>query len=306
MRDSTAVGHATILVVVVLYRSSLAAAQTLQGLATAFAANPSLLRGMEVLVWDNGPEAIADPQLPFPFTYVHAEHNQGVAGAYNGASARARKRGHNWMLLFDQDTCITEEFLLRCQEYGSDLAGSQEIAAIVPFLYAGTFQLSPRRLTMFSQPPIPAGKSYIERRKMFAANSGTMVRVDALKQIGGYSLDFWLDHSDRYVFHQFHRQGFSVFVAADLRLQHELAMLDYDRRMTPERYRNFLDAEAAFDALYNGWPQRTVQTLRLPIRALRQRRYQNKVYRRMTMQAFWRRVLKSRKRWLDTWLEGRT
>ena len=62
-------------------------------------------------------------------------------------------------------------------------------------------------------------------------------------------------------------------------------------RITPEtRYRNFLDAEAAFDALYSGWPERTVQTLRLPIRALRQSRYQNKVYRRMTMQAFWRRA----------------
>jgi GT2 family glycosyltransferase len=305
MRDSTK-GPATILVVVVVYQSSLSAAQTLQGLVTAFAANPSLLRGMQVLVWDNSPEAVADPQLPFPFTYVHAERNQGVAGAYNGAMARARQSGYTWMLLLDQDTCITEEFLLRCQEYGRDLAGSHDIAAVVPFLYAGTFQLSPRRLTMFSQPPIPDGKSYIERRKMFAANSGTMVRVDALEKIGGYSLDFWLDHSDRYVFDQFHRQGFAIFVAADLRLQHELAMLDYDRRMTPERYRNFLEAEAAFDALYNGWPQRTVQTLRLPFRALRQRRYQNKLYRRMTMQAFWRRALRSRKRWLDTSLEVRS
>jgi hypothetical protein len=304
MRDSTAVGPATILVVVVLYQSSLTAAKTLQGLVTAFAANPSLLRGMDVLVWDNSADAVADPRLPFPFTYAHAERNQGVAGAYNGAMARAQQSSHTWMLLLDQDTCITEEFLLRCQEYGRDLSGSQEIAAIVPFLYAGTFHLSPRRLTMFSQPPIPDGKSYIERRKMFAANSGTMVRVDALQQIGGYSLDFWLDHSDRYVFHQFHRKGFAVFVAADLRLQHELAMLDYDRRMTPERYRNFLDAEAAFDALHNGWAQRTVQTLRLPIRALRQRRYQNKVYCRMTMENFWRRVLKSRKRWLDTGLQG--
>src|ERR1700761_1138380 len=108
MRDSTAVGHATILVVVVLYRSSLAAAQTMQGLAKAFAADPSLLREMDVLVWDNGAEPIADPRLPFPFTYVHAQRNQGVAGAYNGALARARESGHTWMLLLDQDTCITE------------------------------------------------------------------------------------------------------------------------------------------------------------------------------------------------------
>ena len=30
-------------------------------------------------------------------------------------------------------------------------------------------------------------------------NSGMLLRVAALRRIGGYSMDFWLDFSDRYV-----------------------------------------------------------------------------------------------------------
>ncbi|MGI8770599.1 MAG: glycosyltransferase [Acidobacteriaceae bacterium] len=288
-----------ILIVVVLYRTDFAGSETLAGLVTAFRANPALLDRMELLVWDNSPEALTDPELPFAFTYQHAERNDGVAGAYNAAARLAEQSGHTWMLLLDQDTGVTEEFLRSMDSYGRELAANQNIAAVVPFLYAGSFQLSPRRLAVLNHPPIASGKSYIERRRMFAANSGTLMRVSALRQVGGYSLDFWLDHSDIYVFHQFHRHGLGIFVAADLRLQHQVAMLDYDRRMTPERYGNFLAAEAAFDAIHNGYMQRTVQTLRLPIRALRQRRYPNKVYSRMTWRAFWQRVIRRSRWWAD-------
>jgi GT2 family glycosyltransferase len=290
-----------ILVVVVLYRTVFADSQTLAGLITSFTANPALLGSMELLVWDNSPEPLSDPTLPFPFTYRHAEQNRGVAGAYNEAARLGEESGRTWMLLLDQDTSVTEEFLRGMDSYGRELAGKDEIAAVVPFLYAGSFQLSPRRLTFLNQPRIASGKSYLERRRMFAANSGTLMRVAALLKVGGYCIDFWLDHSDIYVFNQFHQYGLAVFVAADLRLQHEIAMLDYDRRMTPERYGNFLAAEAAFDALYNGWLQRTVQTLRLPFRALRQRRYQNKAYSRMSWRAFRQRLVRRPSRWVEDW-----
>lgn len=288
-----------ILIVVVIYRTVFASSETLAGLTAAFTANPALLDAMEVLVWDNSPEAIPQPELPFAFAYRHAGENRGVAGAYNEAARLAQERGCIWMLLFDQDTQVTEEFLRGMDTCGRKLAAEQEIAAAAPFLYAGSFQLSPRRITVLNQPPIPSDRSYIERRRMFAANSGTLMRVAALLKIGGYSLDFWLDHSDIYVFHQFHRRGLGIFIAADLRLEHQIAMLDYDRRMTPERYSNFLGAEAAFDARHNGWLQRTVQTLRLPVRALRQRRYQNKAYSRMTWKAFGQRILRRPSRWAE-------
>jgi GT2 family glycosyltransferase len=290
-----------ILVVVVLYRTAFADSETLARLVTSFTANPALLDCMELLVWDNSPEPLLDPKLPFAFTYRHAEQNLGVAGAYNEAAKLAQESGRTWMLLLDQDTSVTERFLRGMDSYGRELATNDDIAAVVPILYADSFQLSPRRLTFLNQPRIASGKSYLERRRMFAANSGTLMRVAALLKVGGYSIDFWLDHSDIYVFNQFHRSGLAVFVAADLRLQHEIAMLDYDRRMTPERYGNFLAAEAAFDALYNGWLQRTVQTLRLPFRALRQLRYQNKAYSRMTWRVFRQRLVRRASRWPEGW-----
>ncbi len=284
-----------ILVVVVLYRMAFADSDTLAGLAASFQANPALLECMEVLVWDNSPAALSNPELPFAFTYRHVEQNQGVAGAYNGAASLAEERGHTWMLLLDQDTSVTAEFLRGMEAHGRELALNEEIAAIVPMLYAGGFQLSPRRLTVWGQPPITPRGSYIERRRMFAANSGTLMRVAALRKIGGYSLDFWLDHSDIYVFHQFHQQRMAVFVAADLRLQHEVAMLDYDRRMTPERYGNFLAAEAAYLNLYRGWVARAFHVPRLAARALRQRKYRDPAFSRLTWQSLRAWVCSSRR-----------
>src|ERR1700743_38876 len=86
------------LTVVVLYRTPLAASKTLAGLTQAFAEEPLLLGQLEGLVWDNSPEALNDPRLPFPFTYRHAAKNEGVSGAYNAAAGIAAQRGYEWLL----------------------------------------------------------------------------------------------------------------------------------------------------------------------------------------------------------------
>ena len=287
---------AAIVMVVVLYRTAFEDSKTLGGLTRAMAEDPTLLRSFHLLVWDNSPEPLEAARLLFPFRYHHAGRNEGVAGAYNGAARLAREEGAPWLLLFDHDTSVTGDFLRRMQQHAEQAGDDGRIAAIVPFLYAGEFLVSPRLWRFARHVPLPRpAASYAERRPIFAANSGTLMRPDALEAIGGYSSRFWLDYSDIYVFHRFYAQGFGVRIAGDLALQHEVAMLDYDARMSPARYATYLAAESDFLDLYRGPAERMLHLARLAARAVRQRRFADAAFSRMTRQELWQR-LRTRRR----------
>jgi GT2 family glycosyltransferase len=287
------------LAVVVLYRatsdSSPDVPRTLIGLAQAFAADASLAKQLDVLVWDNSPEPLSEPlkqlSLPFAFTYQHAGQNEGVSGAYNAAAVLAEQRGCAWLLLLDDDTTVTAEFLRGMLGHAAQIAEVNEekderIAAVAPFLYAGSFCMSPRLWRFARHVPLPRpAQPYTETRSIFAANSGTLMRVRVLEAIGGYNARFWLDFSDIEVFQRLHSHGFSVRIAGDLRLEHEMAMLDYDRRMTPARFATFLAAESDFMDLYRGPLERGMHLLRLAARVMHQRSYADPAFIRLSWQA---------------------
>jgi GT2 family glycosyltransferase len=291
MPRQAAVPTVRALAVVVLYRTTMAASKTLTGLARAFAEDASLAKQLDVLVWDNSPEAILEHGkehlLPFAFTYQHAPLNEGVSGAYNAAAVMAEQRGCAWLLLLDDDTSVTSEFLRGMLSHAArvgEVAGEDErIAAVVPFLYAGAFCMSPRLWRFTRHVPLPRpAHPYTEMRSIFAANSGTLMRVRALEAIGGYNKRFWLDFSDIEVFHRLHVHGLSVRIASDLRLEHEMAMLDYDRLMTPARFATFLAAESDFMDLYRGPLERGMHVLRLAARVLHQRSYADPAFARLS------------------------
>jgi GT2 family glycosyltransferase len=279
------------LAVVVLYRTPFAQSKTIAGLAQALAEYPALAQQVNVLVWDNGPQAQEERGLPFVFTYLHSIANEGVTGAYNAAIRTAAQRGCGWLLLLDDDTSVTGEFLRGMLNYAAEIVDEERIAAVVPYLYAGTFCMSPRlwRFARHVPLPRPAG-AYTERRSIFAANSGSLMRARALETIGGYSSRFWLDYSDIDVFHRLHQRGFFVRIAGDLRLEHDMAMLDYDRRMTPGRFATFLVAESDFMDLYRGPAERGMHLLRLAARVLHQRSYADPAFARLSSKALWERL----------------
>jgi GT2 family glycosyltransferase len=279
------------LAVVVLYRTPLDASKTLAGLAQAFAEDASFMEQLDVLVWDNSPEGLRGRSLPFAFTYQHAPLNEGVSGAYNAAATLAEQRGCTWLLLLDDDTSVTAEFLRGMLGHAARIADEERIAAIAPFLYAETFCMSPRLWRFARHVPLPRpAHPCTETRAIFAANSGTLMRVRALKAIGGYNAQFWLDYSDIELFHRLHRHGFFVRIASDLRLEHEMAMLDYDRRMTPARFATFLAAESDFMDLYRGRLERAMHLLRLTARVLHQRSYADPAFAGLSRQALWERL----------------
>ena len=135
-----------ILAVVVLYKQSPQQSQTIQSLIRVFAGNPGLDASVGVLLWDNSPAPATNVSLPFKFELGHAGRNVGTSGAYNYAMELAGSLGCPWLLLLDQDTTVTLEFLRGMIGYGEKFREAPEIAAVVPFIFSHGTLVSPRRL----------------------------------------------------------------------------------------------------------------------------------------------------------------
>ncbi len=291
-----------ILAVMVRYEMELAASETVQGLSAALAADEELCEAYRLLIWDNSPQPLIDPQLPVPFEYRRSERNLGVSGAYNGAMEYALEQGMEWMLLLDQDSEVTAEFLRILLRHARALHGDARIAAIAPTVKVGAFVASPREQLFNRSRPYPAGECGIAPGEAGACNSGCLIRTSALQEVGGFSTDFWLDYSDVYVFHQFFLRGKRVWRAADAELQHEMTMLDYDRLMSAWRYRNFSFAETAFLDLYRSRAERAVQHGRLLARAVKQKlKFKNPEFSRITWEQFFYRIRTPRRVRLARW-----
>jgi GT2 family glycosyltransferase len=297
--------NAQVVAVIVLYKRRPEQSQTINSLASVLERNPSLLRSIRIFLWDNSPQAIDRLDLPFPCDYKHGGGNVGTSGAYNHAMVFAEAQGSPWLLLLDQDTTLSDEFLPRMLEYGYQLQDSPEVGSVVPFVYSHGKPVSPRLLGRFNRNlQLPLGFHGICRKKSYAINSTAMLRVAALREIGGYSEEFWLDLSDVYAFLAMNQKGRYMYVAGDLVLEHSLAGMDYDNEMTCERYRNFLAAESAYVDLYSSPPERAAQLLRLLIRTFRQyRRYQNKAFAGLAWEYFVQRLFHRKAERLKMWRE---
>lgn len=274
----------TILATMVRYNTPLSDSHAVQGICQALAGDIRLRRAYRFLVWDNSPEELRAPRLPIPFDYKHSRSNLGVSGAFNNAMRYARTHGSDWLLLLDQDSRVTASFLHSMLHWTRRLESRREIALIAPTVRVGDHIVSPRRYLFNRHRAYSGANPEIAPGNPFAINSGCMVRTSSLCEIGGFSLDFWLDYSDIELCHRFFLGGYKLWRATDAELQHEMSIMDYDRLMTAERYTNYSYAETAFNDIYKGRLENLAQTLRLALRFIRQRRkYRNSVFSRITL-----------------------
>jgi GT2 family glycosyltransferase len=292
-----------ILAVVVRYKTPLEQSQTLTSLAEAFASDPDLLRRYGVLVWDNSPVRLNNPQLSFPFEYGFSDQNLGVSGAYNHALTHAQLMGSAWLLLLDQDTTVTVDYMQRMQGHVKEVENDAAIATIVPFVRSHDTLVSPRTFGRWIRNhQIPRSVSGLYHQDAYAVNSGTVMRVSALQSVGGYSEIFWLDLSDAYIFQALYRRGKRMYIAGDIELAHSVASMDFDRHMTPERYLSFLAAENLYLAMYRSRVVNLAQTMWLVARAGRQyRRYKNKAFAKLTLRFLGQRIFRSKLGCVKEW-----
>lgn len=266
-----------VLIVLVRYCVPLEQSAVMQCLTQYFADNPSLRDHCCILVWDNSPQALAEPSLMtgsgLPFEYRHSGSNVGVSGAYNHAMDLAKQRSDTWLLLLDQDTTLPQGFLEAMLDYAARLEKEEQVAAVAPAVLMGSEVVSPKVTTRFGGSiDFPDGFREAASREVVLVNTGLLLRVAALERIGGFSLHFWLDFSDRYLCHMLAKHGFSVWIASELRLAHHISLMAGEGHMPEARYANLVAAEDAYFSLYKSFPRNVVYCQRLLRNAWRERK----------------------------------
>ena len=244
---------ASILAVIVLYNRQLCQSQCVSSLIQILNGNPALAKHFSLVLYDNSPqpqslEAAGD----LPIHYVHDPSNGGLAPAYNFALARAESEGREWLLLFDQDTSPTSDFLLELVTLAATLRGQTTVAAIVPKLLVKGIVYSPAThfidvLRRQFSPPTP--NTYdtllgVQEHRLNIYNSASTLRVSALRSIGAFPQEFWLDYLDHTVFHTLFVSGYSIYVM-HAALEHEQSDADL-QRVSAWRHHNVLKAQTLF------------------------------------------------------------
>jgi GT2 family glycosyltransferase len=190
MSESTVLAQRTprphrtsLLAVIVLHKMAVRDSlsyQTMLGAAERI--TPSRTR-FKTLIVDNLPVSVSPPEMPSWIQYERVPQNRGLAAAYNRALDLAMADGFDWIVTLDQDSELPLNFVARIAEIAEASRPSPQIAAIVPQLVADGKMLSPMRFG-FGAVPIwyPAGFAGTSDAKVFAFNSGAVLRVSALRQ----------------------------------------------------------------------------------------------------------------------------
>jgi len=170
-----------------------------------------------------------------------------LAVAYNRALEIAMREGFDWLLTLDQDTCLPTDFVSKLAHIAKFVTPLETIAAIVPQISDKGRVISPNALSYGIFPKFfPSEFTGISQERTSAINSASTVRVGALNRVGGYDTRFWLDYADAVMYHRLYSAGFNLFIAGNIKVQHELSVLDMKNRVSAARYEDIMGAESAF------------------------------------------------------------
>jgi GT2 family glycosyltransferase len=290
-----------IFAVIVLYKMLPRDSPTLRTLLEASQGVAQL--DLRILLWDNTPGDTDPGPLPEGILHVRAPDNPCLAKAYNYARSLAAEHRYTWLLTLDQDSVLPANFLSRISEIASAISSDLDIAAIVPQVTGDGRLLSPFHLVLSGLPRwFPRGFIGIPDTAIFAVNSASMLRIDALQEIGGYDPLFPLDASDLNLFYRFSRAHRRVYVAGDVQVHHDFSLFKQDQRMSASRYQAMLVDECAFWDLYMAPLARAERLLRLTARLIRDAlRGKNAKFRQVTISELRRRLTRSRSRRILEW-----
>ena len=293
----------SLLAVVVLYKTRPTDSISLRTLMQS----ASQVRGdslnLRVLLYDNSPNAASDDnEVPNGVRIFRATRNAGLANAYNYALELAQAEGCNWLLTLDQDTSLPMHALARLTALAQQFQDREDVAAIVPELIEREIVQSPLYVQRRHRRRMQIGYCGFPESEITVMNSCTMWNVRHLMEIGGFDRDFWLDYLDYVMCHRTFRSGRKIYVAGDIRVEHQLSLANWKDRMSPERLQNILAAESAFNDLYKSPVDRLLLTMKLlALFCTRTLKREDSRFLRIIRREMFRRLFESRKIRLAEW-----
>ena len=289
--------------IVVLYQCTLAESHSVASFATILEQHPELAPHFSLMLYDNSPQAQACTlQCGVAVQYVHDASNGGLARAYNFALARSEMQGGAWLLLLDQDTSLTVAFLSELVAASTALAGQTEIAAIAPKLlvhgqvYSPAASFAAQLRNQFRPNALPLSEALVgvQGEVLYPYNSGSALRVTALRSVGGFPEEFWLDFLDHAIYHALFKKGFALYVLA-AGLVHDSSYADINA-LSLWRFSGVLRAQALFLKLHGTFLDRLLFRIYLlrHSRNVRRAAKDPRMWKEALLQAFLLRTPKER------------
>ena len=304
----TKAGTVRVLAVVVVYKvqpmqsasvKTLLAATAMPLPSVAVSSSPTMLVSVAVRVHvaDNTPGGQVIDPLPAGVHYRAYPDNPGLARPYNDALAQAEAEGYDWLLTLDQDTSLPTSFLADMATVATAYEGNPSVAAIVPRIVDRGRLVSPFQFVGGWLPRVyPAGATGEAGPHLSALNSASLLKVRALRAVGGYDEKFPLHNSDTRLYGLLDAAGKRTVIAGHVVVPHELSILDRENRMSPERYRHMLEDECLFWDSHMGALARAERLSRLVLRYIKGALHgEEAAYRRVTLAELWRRLTTSHK-----------
>jgi GT2 family glycosyltransferase len=258
-----------ILAVLVLYKRTPEESESFTSLQSILEQRPDLCGGISLLVYDNSPKAHEIPPLPIATRYISDTGNAGLSPAYNTGLRLAGEDSFEWLLLLDQDTLLTEAYLVEAISLTLSATDSH-FDAIVPKLIEEGVVLSPHlALTLRHPKPIDVTTHGVSAIQLHPYNSGALLRVKTLREMNGFPEEFLLDYLDHATFRILQNKGGKIFIMQTA-LEHKLSSNREDRSDDPvlsARQKNVLQAERAFYRNYGTVRERFFYHVRLVWRA---------------------------------------
>ena len=185
-----------------------------------------LSQNCPLIVVDNGSANISElesllTELSARFTQLPAavrvswQQNRGLSLAMNEGLHQARSAGYPFVLLFDQDSQISEGFVpaMLAQQDQLESATRQPIAAIGPRLQdPDTGRRTPFRCfrgRRRSDAPVPGFEDIYETD--FLISSGSLISIAALDIVGDMKADYFIDNIDLEWCFRAKAKGFALY-----------------------------------------------------------------------------------------------
>jgi GT2 family glycosyltransferase len=175
---------------------------------------------------------------------INSEKDGKLPQAYNYALNFAVKNNAKWLLILDQDTEVTKEYLIELENQLNSIQ-DENLVAIVPKLVDNNTVLSPKIISNFGWWENKIKESGYQTGRIVAFNSLSFLNVKFIQELGGFSEKYPLDMLDHWYYNQIYLQNKNVFVLDSL-INHSLSFQNYEQDVSIIRHIDFLEAENKF------------------------------------------------------------
>lgn len=270
-----------IYIVIVLYKTNLEGSKTIETLKSIPDENINLM------VFDNSP--IKQYHLSyfrydkFNIHYFNDCSNPGLSRAYNLALSNAGDKNYKWLLLLDQDTTITNEYIKEVMLLETDRI-SKNIVSIMPRVISllNDKLIAPVKMSKggICRPIIL--ESGVSQKNISGINSGTLLSVSFMNAINGFSSSYSLDMLDHWYFREIKKNDKEIYLLHS-NVKQELSIYgNFEENLSVSRYSQLLNAENHF-LKEDGMISLILYKARLIYRFFKQLSYKNNKYSRITL-----------------------